>query len=40
VRDVAGAIHECAAWHATPEVVLRRSDPEVFGARLQAALPG
>ena len=27
LTDVAGAIRECAAWHGTPEVVVRRSDP-------------
>ena len=27
LADVAGALRECAAWHGTPEVVIRRSDP-------------
>jgi uncharacterized protein len=27
LADVAGALRECAAWHGTPEVVVRRSDP-------------
>lgn len=38
MADVAGALHECAAWHGTPRVVIRASDPPEAGARLQAAL--
>ncbi len=34
--DVAGAIRECAAWHGTPRVVLRQSDPPGLAARLEA----
>jgi uncharacterized protein YcaQ len=35
---LAAAIRDCAAWHATPRVVLRRSDPATFGKLLRAAL--
>lgn len=34
--DVAAAIRECAAWHRTPEVVVRRSEPKALAARLAA----
>lgn len=27
VADIARALRECAAWHGTPQVVIRRSDP-------------
>ena len=27
IRDVSEALSECAAWHKTPEVVIRQSDP-------------
>lgn len=33
-RDVAGALHACAAWHGTPEVVVRQSDPPEFAEAL------
>jgi len=36
--DIAEAIRACAAWHATPDVVIRRSDPRAFAARVRAAL--
>ena len=36
--DVAAAIRECANWHATPRVVLRKSDPPTFAKCLRAAL--
>lgn len=32
--DVAAAIRECAAWHRTPEVVVRQSEPKDVAARL------
>ncbi|MDB4950077.1 MAG: hypothetical protein JWM27_2726 [Gemmatimonadetes bacterium] len=37
-RDLAAALHECAAWHGTPDVRLARSDPEAFAPTLRAAL--
>jgi uncharacterized protein len=27
IKDISGALRECAAWHKTPEVVIRQSDP-------------
>ncbi|HEX6042487.1 winged helix-turn-helix domain-containing protein [Longimicrobium sp.] len=36
--DVASAIAECARWHGTPRVTLRRADPPDALPRLQAAL--
>jgi uncharacterized protein len=38
VRDVAGALQECADWHGTPEVVIRAADPPEVGDRIGAAL--
>jgi len=38
VGAVAQAIHECASWHGTPRVVVRRSEPAAFGKALRAAL--
>jgi uncharacterized protein YcaQ len=38
VADVARAIRECASWHGTPTVVVRRSEPPRFGEMLAAAL--
>ncbi len=35
---LAGALRECAQWHATPEVVVRRSEPRAFAAVLRIAL--
>lgn len=34
LADVAGALRACAAWHGTPEVVVRRSDPAEVAAPL------
>jgi uncharacterized protein len=34
VGDVAAAIRECAGWHKTPEVVVRRSEPKGVAARI------
>jgi hypothetical protein len=31
-RDLAAALCACAAWHATPEVVVRWSDPPELAA--------
>jgi uncharacterized protein len=38
LRDVARALQECAAWHGTPEVVLRTADPPEMADRIEAAL--
>jgi hypothetical protein len=38
MSDVANALRECAAWHRTPEVVVRQSVPKTIAARLQRAL--
>ncbi len=32
---IAGALRDCAAWHGTPEVVVRRSEPEGLAAMLR-----
>ncbi len=37
-RDLAAALHRLADWHATPEVVVRRSTPPGFASRVKAAL--
>ncbi len=36
--DIASAIKDCARWHATPKVVLRRSDPPALSKKLRALL--
>jgi uncharacterized protein YcaQ len=36
--EVAQAIHQCADWHCTPRVILRKTDPPEFGKSLRAAL--
>jgi uncharacterized protein YcaQ len=36
--DIAASIADCAAWHGTPRVTLRRTEPRSFAARLRAAL--
>ncbi|HUS14269.1 MAG TPA: crosslink repair DNA glycosylase YcaQ family protein [Chloroflexia bacterium] len=38
VDDLAAALHRLAGWHATPDLVVRRSDPPDVAARLQAAI--
>ncbi|HEX2189887.1 MAG TPA: crosslink repair DNA glycosylase YcaQ family protein [Longimicrobiaceae bacterium] len=38
VDDLARALRECAAWHETPEVAVRASDPPELAARLRGAL--
>ena len=38
VASLAGAVRACAAWHATPDVLVRRSDPSELAAALQSAL--
>jgi uncharacterized protein len=35
---LAGALRNCAAWHATPEVLVRRSDPSRLTKALRSAL--
>lgn len=39
-QAVAGAIQRCAAWHGTPQVAIRKSEPEIFGQMLIQALGG
>jgi uncharacterized protein YcaQ len=38
VVEVAAAIRDCARWHGTPRVELRRTDPPEALPRFQAAL--
>jgi uncharacterized protein YcaQ len=38
VADVARMLRACAAWHGTPEVTIRRSDPPQVAALLQRAI--
>ena len=38
LSDLASALRDCAAWHATPEVVVRRSEPANVAAELQKFL--
>ena len=38
VQEVSQAIHRCAAWHATPKVVVVRTAPVALRARLRKAL--
>jgi uncharacterized protein YcaQ len=40
VADLAGALRRCAAWHGTPQVVIRAADPPELAGRLQAAIDG
>ena len=40
VAGLAGALHECAGWHRTPEILVRRSDPPELIGRLRAAIMG
>lgn len=40
VRGLAGALRDCAAWHGTPEVLVRGSDPPQFAEALRTALAG
>ncbi|MBS0569714.1 MAG: YcaQ family DNA glycosylase [Proteobacteria bacterium] len=37
--DVAQAVGDCAAWHGTPRVNVRQSDPAAFAKALRKALP-
>ena len=38
ISDISAALRECAAWHKTPEVVVRQSDPPGIATRLQKAI--
>jgi uncharacterized protein YcaQ len=38
LADLAAALRECAAWHQTPEVDVRWSDPPELAARVQRAI--
>ncbi len=38
LADVAGALRECAAWHGTPRVTVRQSDPPELAGRLTELL--
>ena len=38
IADLAGALRECAAWHGTPRVAVRRSDPPEVARALTGAL--
>lgn len=37
IEDIADALIECAAWHKTPAVVVRRSDPANVAAEVEKA---
>lgn len=38
VADVARALRECAEWHGTPRITIRRGEPASLAAKLSAAL--
>jgi uncharacterized protein len=38
IASLAGALRGCAAWHETPEVEVRRSDPTALAEELRSAL--
>jgi uncharacterized protein YcaQ len=38
IEEVAAAIGQCATWHGTPQVIVRRSDPAAFGKSIRQAL--
>jgi uncharacterized protein len=38
VASLAGALRACASWHATPDVLVRRSDPTELAAALRTTL--
>ena len=40
VAGLAGALHECAGWHRTPEILVRRSDPPELTGRLPDTVAG
>jgi len=38
VADVARALRECADWHGTPRIAVRRGEPPAFAAKLAQAV--
>jgi len=38
IADLASSLRECAAWHRTPKVVVRRSEPKGVVALLRKSL--
>jgi uncharacterized protein YcaQ len=38
VMDVAAALKACASWHKTPKIIISRSEPKGFAAKLRKAL--
>jgi uncharacterized protein YcaQ len=40
IEDLAATLRACAAWHGTPQVAVRQSDPPEVAARLNAAVEG
>ncbi len=38
IADVAGALGDCATWHKTPEVIVRRSNPPELASLMCASL--
>ena len=38
IFGIAAALRDCAAWHQTPEILIRRSEPKKFASLLQKAL--
>jgi uncharacterized protein YcaQ len=40
VASLAGALRACASWHATPDVLVRRSDPPELAEALRSMLDG
>jgi uncharacterized protein len=38
ISGLSGALRDCAGWHGTPEVLVRRSDPSELTATLRLAL--
>ena len=38
VQDLAVALHQCATWHQTPEIVIRWTDPPELAAPLQQTI--
>ena len=40
ISDLSGALSECAAWHGTPQVVVRRSDPPALADLVRRAVDG
>jgi uncharacterized protein YcaQ len=40
VASLTGALRACASWHATPEVLVRHSDPPGLAEALRSTLVG